>query len=454
MKKLTAIILSITMLLALPACSARNDVGDYYAPSGGGGYKGEDGYKGDGVATPDGVPGAGVGPAGAGDGETIFPSFGADDSFMEGEYVPAAPGADGAGAPDGGAVDVGGDKVENGNVKPAAGTLTAGEWKDLDDLGFWKELLLHNDWYALMESRSLYPDAVSVVRVKDEQDNPCFNAKVEILDESKAVLYTAVTDVTGRAYLTHDLQDKGNSPKTVRVGAVETPLAEGPTLVTIESGTTSVTALDLMLTVDTTGSMWDELRYLQKELEDVIERIDKASGEILSINVSVNFYRDEGDNYVVRPFEFTSDVSEAIKNLNDQSASGGGDYPEAVHTALENSVNGHQWRENSVKLLFFVLDAPPHSEKEINGIDTQLRQTVTEAAEKGIRIIPVASSGVDTETEFLMRSYAVMTGGTYIFLTNHSGVGNDHLEPTIGEYQVEALNDCLVRVIKEYCALQ
>jgi hypothetical protein len=46
-----------------------------------------------------------------------------------------------------------------------------------------------------------------------------------------------------------------------------------------------------------------------------------------------------------------------------------------------------------------------------------------------------------------------MTGGTYTFLTNHSGIGNDHLEPTIGDYEVEKLNDLMIRVIKEYCGI-
>jgi hypothetical protein len=101
--------------------------------------------------------------------------------------------------------------------------------------------------------------------------------------------------------------------------------------------------------------------------------------------------------------------------------------------------------------MFFVLDAPPHTEREIKGINEQITKTVKFASEKGIRIIPLASSGVDTETEFLLRSWAVMTGGTYTFLTNHSGVGNDHLEPTIGEYEVEKLNDLMIRVINEYC---
>ncbi|MDE7233584.1 MAG: hypothetical protein K2N29_00810, partial [Ruminiclostridium sp.] len=60
------------------------------------------------------------------------------------------------------------------------------------------------------------------------------------------------------------------------------------------------------------------------------------------------------------------------------------------------------------------------------------------------------SSGVDTETEFLCRSFAAATGGTYTFLTDHSGIGGSHHEPTIGYYQVEKLNDMLVRIIEGY----
>ena len=80
-----------------------------------------------------------------------------------------------------------------------------------------------------------------------------------------------------------------------------------------------------------------------------------------------------------------------------------------------------------------------------------MQKSIEKMSMIGIRLIPVASSGVDTETEFLLRSWATMTGGTYTFLTNHSGVGNDHLEPTIGEYEVEKLNDLMIRVINEYC---
>ena len=71
-------------------------------------------------------------------------------------------------------------------------------------------------------------------------------------------------------------------------------------------------------------------------------------------------------------------------------------------------------------------------------------------AQKGIKLIPVVASGIDKETEFLMRYTAIATNGTYVFITNHSGIGNDHLEPTVGEYEVELLNKLLVRLINSY----
>ena len=356
------------------------------------------------------------------------------------------------GSPEGGEFEIG---VEpDGNGQSSAGLLTAGEWKDLDNLEFWKTLLNRNDWYQLMENRNLYANKVVNVRVLDSEEKPCFNVTVELLNKEGGVIYTGKTDVEGKAYLLYDLNNSGEEAYAIRVNSKEV-LIEGQNeikVIATDAGV-EVTELDLMFMIDTTGSMGDELKYLQKEVEDVIKRVANEN-EAISINISVNFYRDKSDDYVVLDNPFYTDINKIKAILKEQSADGGGDYPEAVHTAIDNAVNEHQWRENSVKLCFMVLDAPPHSSKEIKGIDDMLKEYVMDAANKGIRIIPVASSGVDVETEFLMRSYAVMTGGTYIFLTDDSGIGESHLEPTVGDYEVKALNDLMVEVILSYCKVQ
>ncbi len=343
-----------------------------------------------------------------------------------------------------------------------AGTLTAGEWKDNDNYDFWCSLFEREEWKGYAESWKMIPDMRFAVTLTNGQ-NAAKNVRVEMYS-GEHLLASAVSDSYGKAYLNpHLFTRTPENALSDLVGADRlvvyfdgtaheypiTPedLAAGGMSVSDAEGK-KYNALDLMFVIDTTGSMGDELEYLKKELGNVISTVSDENEE-LDISLSLNFYRDEGDEYVVRSNEFTSDIDGALKILDNEYSDGGGDYPEAVHTALEDALNGHEWREESVKLMFLVLDAPPHSESE--EVVDSVRQSITEAAKKGVRMIPIASSGVDTETEFLLRTMSLATGGTYTFLTDHSGVGESHLEPTIGDYNVKKLNDLLVKIINEYC---
>ncbi|GHU52329.1 hypothetical protein FACS1894132_01730 [Clostridia bacterium] len=209
------------------------------------------------------------------------------------------------------------------------------------------------------------------------------------------------------------------------------------------------TALDLMFTIDTTGSMSDELSYLQIELANVITRVKNDNAQI-PVRLSVNFYRDNGDDYVVKPMAFTNDIKNAIKIMKEENCDGGGDFEEAVEVALADAIEKHNWSvdNKTARLLFLVLDAPPHQTAKIN---QQIRDLVLEAQEKDIVILPVAASGIDKDTERLLRQMAVITNGTYQFLTNNSyGIGGDHLTPTDTEYEALPLNDLLVNIINSY----
>ncbi len=342
-----------------------------------------------------------------------------------------------------------------GDWQPRAGLLTGAEWKDLKHLQEWRAKLQEDAWKAAAEGRRIYADDCLQVTVFDgsaEGKVPVFGAAVSVLAEDGTELAAGRTDISGEVYLFYDTEQKGARPAEVKLGETKYPV-QGETMELYADGQTEVRQLDLMLMIDTTGSMGDELEFLKAELKDMVGRI-AAQGEALSIRVSVNFYRDEGDDYVVKYYDFREDIEQCLAQMGSEYAEGGGDYPEAVHTALENAVTGHDWRSDAVKLCFMVLDAPPHSESELQGVNASLRKSLKAAAAEGIRIIPVASSGVDTETEYLLRSFAVLTGGTYVFLTNDSGIGGSHKEAEVGEHDVEALNECMIRIACEYCGLE
>lgn len=336
-----------------------------------------------------------------------------------------------------------------------AGMLTGGEWRDNSNYMFWKSLFAQrSDWKDILSDWQI--DTLSRVFVRvSGNGSPAAGLTVKLFSGSTE-LWTAVTDSRGEAFLFPGIfYGQKYTPDTVQVELangkkitekVPANYNESDSAIEINVSETDPMRkeLDLMFMIDTTGSMGDELAFIQKELENVIERVSQQTRA--DIALSVNFYRDEGDDYVVRDFEFTKDINKAIKDLSVQRSSGGGDYPEAVTKALRNGISDHQWRNGSEKLMFLVLDAPPHQDDALK----ELADIIKSAAQKGIRIIPVASSGVDTDTEYLCRSMAIATGGTYTFLTDDSGIGYSHLEPTIGNYEVEKLNDMIVRIINDY----
>ncbi|MBO7744669.1 VWA domain-containing protein [Paenibacillus sp. MWE-103] len=387
-------------------------------------------------------------PSESGKNGAVGDSSGSDEPASDGES------GDSAAEPERGG---GGRASQYDDAKP--GQLTAGEW---DDALAWKSWLRLMDGEEARESQSfwsMFPERRLEVDVT-AGGKPVADAEVTLTGRDGEIVWEARTNNKGVAYAYPGLYDEQDRQAEFGV-AVEAgqrqkryenvPIPRGQALkVELGEAVQPPKALDLLLLVDTTGSMEDELNYLKTELKDVVRRVDRDNGQQLDIRVSANFYRDHGDEYVVKPYPFTDDIDKTVGQLSEQKAGGGGDFPEAVDEALANAIGKHEWSENArARLLFLVMDAPPHRDRKIV---KRLQELTEDAAAEGIRIVPVASSGVDAHTEYLMRFMASATGGTYLFLTDHSGIGNDHMEPAVGEYEVKALNDLLVEVINRYAS--
>lgn len=193
-----------------------------------------------------------------------------------------------------------------------------------------------------------------------------------------------------------------------------------------------------------------EISYLQSELLDVLRKVE-TNLENSEIRYGSVFYRDKGDEYITRKFDFSDKAENLIQFIKQQKAAGGGDTPEAVVEALQVYIDELTWRPgNSTKIMFLILDALPHQSQE--NIQ-KLYDKIKKAAQKGITIIPLAASDTNKETEYLMRTFALLTKGTYTFLTNDSGIGNNHIKPTIDSYEVEKLNSLLLRLILQKATL-
>jgi hypothetical protein len=212
--------------------------------------------------------------------------------------------------------------------------------------------------------------------------------------------------------------------------------------ITFNKNATLPKSLDIMFVIDSTGSMGDEMRYLTKEFDAIVANIEEKYPQV-GVRFGLTLYRDAGDDYVVRDFPFTSNATKMKKQLEKQSANGGGDYPEAMEQGFSKGIDASWSAKDGVRLMFLVADAPPHDEQL-----KAMLPLIQKARKKGIRLYPIGASGVAEKAEYIMRHMALFTQGRYLWLTDDSGVGKSHAEPKVKCYQVTRLDQLIKRVIE------
>lgn len=317
----------------------------------------------------------------------------------------------------------------------SAGQLTAGEVNDFTKWSLWAQIL-DSTHRRFIKDWSIEPRERYTVQVTDKYGYPIANYPVSLKDVNGNTVYQALTDNTGKAELWNGLTGKR--------AQVQQPAWQS---IVIDEPCDLSSDVDVLFVFDATGSMGDELRYLQAEMKDVISRAAQATGG-LAIRTGAVVYRDHGDEYLTRISRLTDDIATTQNFIDKQEAGGGGDYPEAVPEALMAALNSAGWNENArARIAFLILDAPCHQDSATIAL---LHDQILNAAAQGVRLVPVVCSGIDESAEYLLRAMALATNGTSFFLTDDSGIGNTHLKPTTDSLKVEHLNDMLVRTIVEF----
>lgn len=121
--------------------------------------------------------------------------------------------------------------------------------------------------------------------------------------------------------------------------------------------------LDMMICIDSTGSMQPTIDALGHALGEMVDILDGISPKM---RLGIVHYKDYGElgkpgAKVVQPF--TKNVQAARKSLGDLRALGGGDLPEAVLGGLDLALDAKMnWKKDANKIVVLIGDAPPHAE--------------------------------------------------------------------------------------------
>jgi len=132
--------------------------------------------------------------------------------------------------------------------------------------------------------------------------------------------------------------------------------------------------VDLVLVIDKTGSMSDDLAKIQESAT----LITKYASAYPGTRIGYAFYGDknsETDWFSMQ--ELTDDFSAWTKTIKKMKTSGGGDTPESVYDGIAVTINKMNWGEGRRRVILLLGDAPSHekpkSRYDLNEIITMAK---------------------------------------------------------------------------------
>lgn len=148
--------------------------------------------------------------------------------------------------------------------------------------------------------------------------------------------------------------------------------------------------IDVVLVVDTTVSMKDDVVFIKDSLVPLVRnKVEYFDG----FRVGLVFYRDYKEAYLTRITPFTESLDELQIALDRVTVSGGRDLPEAVNEGIYAALTEFDWIAPE-RLIIQVGDAPAHEEPR-GAITPEM--VGLEAVQSGVSIFPIRLPG-DPET--------------------------------------------------------
>ena len=175
--------------------------------------------------------------------------------------------------------------------------------------------------------------------------------------------------------------------------------------------------IEVCFVLDTTGSMGGLIQGAKDKIWSIANELVTAK-PTPQLKFGLIGYRDRGDTYVTKLTDLTADLDEIHSQLMAFAAAGGGDEPESVNQALNESVNKITWSDGRevLKIIFLVGDAPPKM-----GYDEVKYPAICKAAMEKNLIINTIQCGSTPHTRDVWKEIATKGEGSYTAILQSGG---------------------------------
>ena len=161
---------------------------------------------------------------------------------------------------------------------------------------------------------------------------------------------------------TAELQDLDKALKKAQAALAARPKPQAETVQTRRrgGGNISIKPLDLVMVMDTTGSMGRELKDVQANLASLARILNRLSPDM---RLGFVAYKDTDAPPVLRTFPLSrmnrDNMKKMLRFVRGLSARGGGDVPEPVDQALDAAID-MSWSGGASGRIIVIGDAPAH----------------------------------------------------------------------------------------------
>jgi hypothetical protein len=182
--------------------------------------------------------------------------------------------------------------------------------------------------------------------------------------------------------------------------------------------------LDLVVSFDTTGSMYPVLGQVRSKVEEFIGDIFSSYDDLRLAVIAHGDYCDRDNPYTIRIMDFTTDKNALAEFVKKTDKTYGGDADECYELVLNSLTTHLHWRDDATKIAIIIGDAAPHSPNYSENKDRLDWKEETEKIYKeGIKIFAVhALAAYRRGSKPFYKKIADETSGVYLTLDQFSDI--------------------------------
>jgi hypothetical protein len=176
--------------------------------------------------------------------------------------------------------------------------------------------------------------------------------------------------------------------------------------------------IDVVLTFDTTGSMYPCLTQVRRSLVETVKQLFKDIPNLRIAVIAHGDYCDSRTSYVTMFLDFSTNMNEIIKFIQNVGKTGGGDSPECYEKVLRQARTELSWKSGRNKVIVMTGDDIPHEASYPQNIEKiDWKNEIGLIAEAGIRIYGVhCMPGIRSHSKRFYQTIGEKTGGAYLTL--------------------------------------